>query len=211
MLGVAKVLIIIGSIRQQRICPQVAEWVAQIGRETLITTGNDDNTCAPSSARPIEFEIIDLKDWYLPMDDEPAIPASGEYACEHTRLWSRKVLEGGAFIFVTPQYNWGYPAALKNALDHLFKEWADKPAMIVTYGGHGGTKCAASLRQVLDGLDMKPVPTMPSFKLSRRFIEANIGSIDAAAEFESHLEVLKQGFTELVAMLNNTSAAVDAV
>ncbi len=52
-----------------------------------------------------------------------------------------------AIVFVSPQYNWGYPAPLKNAIDHLYKEWAGKPAMIVTYGGHGGSKCAAQLRQ----------------------------------------------------------------
>ena len=46
------------------------------------------------------------------------------------------------------QYNWGYPAALKNALDFLYKEWHNKPAGIISYGGHGGGKAAAQLQQV---------------------------------------------------------------
>ena len=51
------------------------------------------------------------------------------------------------------QYNWGYPAALKNALDYLYRSWNGKPAMIVSYGSHGGGKGAAQLKQVR-ALDM---------------------------------------------------------
>ena len=143
------------------------------------------------------FEIVDLKDWPLPMDDEPGIPAAGDYVFEHTRAWSRKISEGDGFVFVSPQYNWGYPAPLKNALDHLYREWSGKPAMIVTYGGHGGDKGAAQLRQVLEGLKMKPTPTMPGLILARDRIEANAGEIEPEREFAAHLDVLKQAFEEL--------------
>jgi len=147
------------------------------------------------------FEVVDLKDWPLPMDDEPEVPARGDYLFEHTRAWSRKVSKGDAFVFVTPQYNWGYPAPLKNALDHLYKEWSGKPAMIVTYGGHGGGKCADHLRQVLDGLHMKPVAIMPGLRLAREHIEANAGIIQPALEFAEHLEALRRAFAELAAAL----------
>jgi NAD(P)H-dependent FMN reductase len=86
---------------------------------------------------------------------------------------------------------------LKNALDHLHAEWTNKPAMIVTYGGHGGNKCAAQLRQVLDGLHMKTVPTMPGFMLARERIHANDGIVDPPAEFAAHVPVLRQAFAEL--------------
>src|ERR1700722_7931287 len=151
MIHVSPTLVIAGSMRPRRIALQIAEWVAEIGRET--TKG--------------AFELIDLRDWPLPMDDEPGIPAGGSYEHEHTRAWSRKIAAAPAFVFVTPQYNWGYPAALKNALDHLYTEWAGKPAMIVSYGGHGGEKCAAQLRQVAEGLKLRPVPTMPAITLTR--------------------------------------------
>ena len=147
------------------------------------------------------FEIIDLKAWPLPMDDELDVPARGEYVCEHTRLWSRKIADADAFVFVTPQYNWGYPAPLKNALDHLYNEWSGKPAMIVTYGGHGGDKCAPQLRQVLNGLKLKPVATMPGFRLARERIEANAAAIEPAREFAEHLGLLQQAFAELAAAL----------
>jgi len=181
MIHAYKVLVVVGSARAQRLCPQIAEWVAEIGRAVV----------------PAQFEIVDLKDWTLPMDDEPGIPALGDYMFEHTRAWSRKVYEAHAFVFVTPQYNWGYPAPLKNALDHLYAEWARKPAVIVTYGGHGGDKCARQLRQVLKGLKMRPIATMPGFRLTHDRIKANTGAIDPAVEFARHSKVLRQAFTEL--------------
>ena len=175
-----------GSTRARRICPEIANWVIEIGRETVSA----------------DFELVDLKDWPLPMDDEPGIPAAGSvYAGEHTRAWSRKVAEGRAFVFVTPQYNWGYPAPVKNALDHLYKEWSGKPAMIVTYGGHSGDKCAKQLCQVLHGLRMKPIRTMPGLKLSRAHIEANSGTIDPAVEFAKYVRTLKRAFKKFEAAL----------
>lgn len=90
------------------------------------------------------------------MDDEPGIPAMGEYRQAHTRARSRKIAGADGFVFVSPQYNWGYPAPLKNALDHVYREWRGKPAVIVTYGGHGGGKCSAQLLQVIEGGPIAP-------------------------------------------------------
>jgi len=186
IMHIAKVLVIMGSTRARRICPQLAEWVAQIGSETL----------------EAHFEVVDLKDWPLPMDDEPGIPAMDRYAFEHTRAWSRKVSDAQAFVFVTPQYNWGYPAPLKNALDHLYQEWSGKPAMIVTYGGHAGSKCSRQLRQVLKGLKMRPVAIRPGFRLTLDQIKANTGSIDPAAQFGKHEKRVRKAFFQLGARLN---------
>jgi NAD(P)H-dependent FMN reductase len=176
-------LVIAGSVRPRRVALRIAQWVAEVGHATT------DGT----------FEVVDLKDWPLPMDDEPGVPAGGAYEFEHTRAWSRKIAGAEAFVFVTPQYNWGYPAPLKNALDHLYGEWAGKPAMIVTYGGHGGDRCAEQLRQVCEGLHMAPVATRCGFRLSRERIEANSGEIDPALEFAAHLSDLRQAFGELAA------------
>jgi len=71
-------------------------------------------------------------------------------------------------VFVTPQYNWGYPAVLKNAIDYLFNEWKGKSAMIVSYGGHGGGKAASQLRQVLNGVHMEVAETMPGLTFPGR-------------------------------------------
>jgi NAD(P)H-dependent FMN reductase len=113
------VLVVMGSVRPGRLCPKIASWVIGIG--------------AASTA--LGYELIDLADWPLPFGEEPGIPALGHYTREHTRLWSNKVGGAAGFVFVTPQYNWGYPAVLKNALDHLYREWTGKPLLIVSYGG----------------------------------------------------------------------------
>jgi NAD(P)H-dependent FMN reductase len=65
--------------------------------------------------------------------------------------WSSTVLSWDGWLVVTPQYNWGIPGILKNALDHLYNEWAGKPAGIITLGGHGGDKCGVALAQVMAG------------------------------------------------------------
>ena len=135
------------------------------------------------------------------MDDEPAVPAAGGYAFDHTHAWSRKIAAAGAFVFVTPQYNWGYPAPLKNALDHLYEEWRGKPAVIVTYGGHGGVRCAMQLRQVTEGLNMRPVHTMAALRIPRELIEANDGGVEPEREFADSLPTIRQAFAELKAEL----------
>lgn len=176
-------LIIAGSIRPRRIVMQVAAWVAEVGVE------------ATGSA----FEVIDLRDWPLPVDGEEEMPQTGIYSSPQTIAWSRKIEGASAFVFVTPQYNWGYPAPLKHAIDQIYKEWRGKPAMIVSYGGQGGGKCAEQLHQVLEGVGMAPIALRPALKLSRTLIEANSGEIDAATEFEAHREELAHAHLQLAA------------
>ena len=143
------VAIIIGSVRAKRIGPQIAEWIK-----------------ARADEHHMETEIVDLALWTLPMDDEPGLPVDGTYTQAHTKAWSEKIADCSGFIFVTPQYNWGYPAPLKNALDHLFREWSGKPAMIVSYGYHGGQKAAAQLGPILGRLGMKPATLQPKLTIS---------------------------------------------
>jgi NAD(P)H-dependent FMN reductase len=73
--------------------------------------------------------------------------------------------------------------------------------MVVTYGGRGGNKCAAQLRQVLEGLKMKPVATMPGLTLTDGRIKADTGEIDPASEFTNHIAMLNQAYEELAATL----------
>lgn len=152
-----KIGLVIASARAVRICPQVANFVLGTIQGSATST-NDKPT----------INKIDLKEWNLPLFDEPVIPAQikdpSGYKHEHTRAWSREISSHDAFIFVSPQYNWGYPASLKNALDYLFNEWTGKPAMIVTYGGHGGDKCSAQLNEVLTGMKLQPISNRVQMK-----------------------------------------------
>lgn len=184
------IAIIIGSTRNQRIGHKIAQWIGEIGAGIV----------------PGSVDLVDLRDWPLPMDDEPGIPAMGQYSQPHTLAWSRKVARYGAFVFVTPQYNWGYPAPLKNALDHLYREWTGKPAMIVTYGGHGGGKCGAQLRQVLEGLKMRSVETAPGLSLPRERIEANDGQIVPAAQFADAAGDVVRAWKELAELVTSPRA-----
>jgi len=128
-----KVGIITGSTRPNRKSPDVAKWVLEAARKR-------------SDA---EYELVDIKDFALPLLDEPMPPAMGKYQQPHTKRWAAKIASLDAFVFVSPEYNHGIPAALKNAIDFLFAEWKDKAAGFVSYGGAGGARAVEQLRLVL--------------------------------------------------------------
>lgn len=133
-----RVAVIIGSTRPGRICPGVAQWV----RDEL------------ADHSPLTYELVDLAAIDLPFLDEPLMAALHAYAQPHTVAWSHLIDSFGGFVFVFPQYNWGYPAVLKNALDFLYDEWKEKPASMVSYGTRGGNRGIAQLGSVLRGLEM---------------------------------------------------------
>ena len=143
------------------------------------------------------------------MFNEPTIPSQvkdpSNYIQLHTRAWSSEIQKHQAFIFVLPQYNWGYPAVLKNALDYLFHEWAAKPALIVSYGGHGGGKAASQLKQVLQGLSMRVVESMPALTFPGRkgIVAATRGEDIGIGEgvWDGEKEGIKKAGEELLGLL----------
>ncbi|MFV0432605.1 MAG: NADPH-dependent FMN reductase [Leucobacter sp.] len=145
-----RIAVVIGSTRPTRICADIARWIAARLEEDLAAGG----ALARSGV-----EVVDLAEVNLPLLDEPVRAALGVYEHEHTRRWSGIVRGFDAFVFVFPQYNWGYPAVLKNALDYLYAEWRDRPAAAVSYGKRGGGKAVAQLVQVLTGLHMRVLDT----------------------------------------------------
>jgi len=175
-----RVLLIMGSVRAGRICPKIAQWVAELGR----------------ALNGFDYEIVDLADWPLPLDDEPYIPAMSRYAQPHTLAWSEKISHSDAVVFVTPQYNWGYPAALKNAIDHLYTEWCGKPAAIITYGGHGGGRCARQLKQVAASVKMRLAPRLPGIVLSDAIIREG-ADFDPAHDFARHAPAIRTALRQL--------------
>jgi NAD(P)H-dependent FMN reductase len=134
--------IIIGSTRPGRVGPAVAEWITERAREH----GGFD------------VEVTDLAELKLPMYDEPSHPRLKKYVNQHTKDWSALVEGSDAFIFVTPEYNYSFNAATKNAIDYLHGEWQHKVAGIVSYGGvAAGTRATQMLKQVLTTLKVVPV------------------------------------------------------
>ena len=134
--------VILGSTRTGRRGAAVARWVMRLAQE------RDDAT----------FELVDLADWELPFLTTAVPPMMGGYEDPRTIEWAGNVARADGFVIVTPEYNHGYPAVLKNALDHLFAEWNGKPVGFVGYGGpDGGTRAVEQLRQVVIELGMVPV------------------------------------------------------
>jgi NAD(P)H-dependent FMN reductase len=131
--------IILGSTRPGSIAPALGRWLT---------------TAAANTGNFAEIEILDLAAINLPFLDEPLHPKLGRYSKPHTVAWSRAVDSADALIIVMPEYNAGFPAPLKNALDFLHAEWAGKPLGLVSYGGGGGKRAAALLRPVTDQLGL---------------------------------------------------------
>lgn len=135
--------IICGSTRKPRAGLQITTFVHDTIKAHL-----DDAAHSDAAAPTVHLDLVDIAAFNLPLFDEPGLPQAvtdaSQYVHAHTRAWSARISALDAFVFVTPQYNWSLPAALKNALDYLFHEWAGKPAMVVSYGGRGGGRAAAA-------------------------------------------------------------------
>ncbi len=134
--------IIVGSTRPGRAGQPIANWFAGRAR----------------AHGGFDVEIADLAEIGLPLLDEPNHPRLGQYTKQHTKDWSATIDRADAIVFVTPEYNYGYPATIKNAIDFLHREWRDKPVGFVSYGGvAAGTRAVQQLKQVVTTLRMVPV------------------------------------------------------
>jgi NAD(P)H-dependent FMN reductase len=150
-----RLTIIIGSTRPGRAGLPIARWFADRAR----------------SHGGFDVHIADLAELDLPLLDEPHHPRLRQYTHKHTKDWSAIVEASDAFVFVTPEYNYGYPAALKNAIDYLQQEWRDKPVGFVSYGGvSAGTRAVQQLKQVVTTLRMVPVVEAVSIPFHPQFI-----------------------------------------
>lgn len=129
-----------------------------------------------------EVEMVDLAQVGLPLMDEPEHPRLRKYQHEHTRAWSARVERADAFVFVTPEYNFGAPPSLVNALDYLAVEWAYKPVGFVSYGGvSGGLRSVQMAKQLVTALKMMPMVEAVSIPFFANLIDADTGTFDPGA------------------------------
>jgi len=148
--------VVIGSTRPGRVGPKFARRF----RERAVAPGGFD------------VELINLAGVNLPLLNEPNHPRLHQYVHGHTIEWSRTVECADAFVFVTPEYNFGYSVALKNAIDYLFGEWADKAVGFLSYGRiAGGTRAVQQLKQVVTSLKMVPVVESVNTPFFSQFID----------------------------------------
>jgi NAD(P)H-dependent FMN reductase len=149
-----KVAIITGSTRPGRNNEAVARWVHRLASQR-----SDD-----------EFELVEIANYELPLLDEPMPPVLGKYTKPHTKAWSHKIGSFDGYVFVTPEYNHGIPGALKNAIDFLYREWNNKAAGFVSYGGSAnGTRAVEQLRLVLAELRVATVRTQVMLSMANDF------------------------------------------
>lgn len=153
-----KLQIIMGSTRPGRSSEPIARWAYEIAKKR-------DGA---------EFELVDIADYNLPLLDEPvpalATAAMGmEYTHAHTKKWSEKITQADGYIFVTPEYNRSMSAALKNAIDFLYKEWNEKAAGFVAHGAEGGARAIAHLRSIAGEVRLADVREELTFFMDHDF------------------------------------------
>jgi NAD(P)H-dependent FMN reductase len=148
--------IIIGSTRPGRAGLPIATWFAERAR----------------AHGGFDVRLVDLAAVDLPMYDEPDHPRLRRYRNRHTKDWSAIIDAADAFALVTPEYNHGYPAPLKNAIDYLHEEWSCKPAGFVSYGGvAAGARAVEQLKQVVGAVGMRPIEAAVHIPFHTQFFD----------------------------------------
>lgn len=148
--------VVIASTRPGRIGEAIATWFVERARAT----------------EDFDVELVDLAAVNLPMYDEAQQAVTRIYAHEHTKQWSATIARCDAFVFVMPEYNHSFNAALKNALDYLYHEWRDKPVGLVGYGGvASGTRAMQALKPVLLALKLVFAGEVPISTISAPVVD----------------------------------------
>jgi NAD(P)H-dependent FMN reductase len=177
--------VIIGSTRPGRAGLPIAEWFLARAR----------------AHGAFDVQVADLAEIDLPLLDEPNHPRLRQYLHDHTKGWSEIVDATDAFVIVTPEYNYGYPAAIKNAIDYLHEEWKYKPVGFVSYGGiAAGTRAVQQLKQVVTTLKMLPVFESVNIPFHSQFIDEE-GQVQAN-------EIMEQAADAMLDELLRTEAAL---
>jgi NAD(P)H-dependent FMN reductase len=139
-----KILVILGTTREGRFGDKPARWIADV---------------LAADAR-FDVEHVDLRDWPLPFFDQPRSPVyvtDRKHGHALVDAWAAKIAQADGYVIVAAEYNHGYAASLKNALDWLYHEWSRKPVTFVGYGNMGGARAIEQLRQVAVELQMAPL------------------------------------------------------
>lgn len=182
-----KIGIISGSVREGRNATQVTEWIYNYA-----INRNDVG---------VEYEVVDLADYPLPLLGQK-VPAEYEETANQTiQEWSEKMASFDAYVFVTPEYNHAVGGALKNAIDYLKAEVANKPAALVGYGSLGGARAHENMRIILAELRVPTVRTTVNFSLLADFENFSVFKLH-----DYHATNAEGMFTDLLEWANIFSA-----
>ena len=188
-----KIALIIGSTRASRFADIPAQWML-----------------AQAKARTdMDVELVDLRDFDLPLFDEVASNAWAPSQSPAAVKWQKKLAEFDGYIFVVAEYNRSITGALKNALDQAYVEWAKKPFTAMAYGSVGGTRALEHLRLI--GVELQMVPTRNAVHLGMGDffkVHPGMGGSGNMADVEANLLPAAQAsLDDLVWWANATKAA----
>src|ERR1700716_4731316 len=136
--------VIVGSTREGRFSEKPAKWILHHLKKRA----------------GVDARLLDLRDFPMPFFDEPLTPATpGRLAFENevVRKWTAAIAQADGFVFVTPEYNYGPAAVLKNAIDWVYPEWNRKAAAFVSFGSVGGARSVQQLRETAIALQLAPI------------------------------------------------------
>ena len=164
-----RIAVIAGSTRPLRASKVIADWVAS------------------EDIPGVESVVVDLAEVDLPLLNEPHPAMTGRYEQPKTLEWSRLIDGFDGYVLVSPEYNHSTTAVLKNALDHLYMEWRDKPVGFVGYGVDGGRRAVEHLRAICGELGMAPLPGQVSLRLGSEVVGGELRPSDRAVRARSRL------------------------
>jgi NAD(P)H-dependent FMN reductase len=169
--------VIVGSTRQSRFSEKPAHWIFQHLRK-----------------RDVDARLLDLRDFPMPFFDHavpPAMPGRAPYENEIVKKWTAAIEASDGFIFVAPEYNYGPPAVLKNAIDWVYPEWNRKAAAFVSFGSLGGARSVQQLRETAIELQLAPIHSSVHIPVATLWAHFQGGDVDKGlAELEAPAKVM---------------------
>jgi NAD(P)H-dependent FMN reductase len=170
--------VIVGSTREGRFSEKPAKWILQHLKKR----------------EGVDARLLDLRDFPMPFFDQPATPARpgrAPYKNEVVQRWTAAIAQSDGFIFVTPEYNYGTSAVLKNAIDWVYPEWNRKAACFVSYGNAGGARAVQQLRQNVIEIQLAPIRSSVHVPVATLIAHYQGGDVEAGlAELEAPAGVM---------------------
>jgi NAD(P)H-dependent FMN reductase len=136
--------VIVGSTREGRFSEKPAKWILQHLKKR----------------EGLDARLLDLRDFPMPLFDQvatPATPGRPVFAHKVVQKWTAAIAQSDGFVFVTPEYNYGPSAVLKNAIDWVYPEWNRKAISFVSYGSAMGARSVQQLRETAIELQLAPI------------------------------------------------------
>jgi NAD(P)H-dependent FMN reductase len=188
--------VIVGSTREGRFSEKPAKWILQHLKKR----------------EGVDARLLDLRDFPMPFFDQqatPATPGRPPYKQEVVKRWTTAIGESDAFVFVTPEYNYGTSAVLKNAIDWVYPEWNRKPVAFVSYGSAGGARAVQQLRETAIEVQLAPIRSSVHIPVATLWAHYTGGDVDAGlAEIEPIAGAMIQDLLWWTAALKTARASV---